>query len=104
MADPEHREEEEAPSIGDDKDTETQVAPMVKLQEVVVTTGEEDEVAILYRLIIFIQNQERRSVFESTHEPKFRERGDVLDSNARPSNGLIRRPSLSFLCWETILK
>jgi Ran-binding protein 1 len=47
MADPEHREEEEAPAVGDDEDTGAQVAPIVKLEEVAVTTGEEDEVAIL---------------------------------------------------------
>ncbi|MED6118247.1 Ran-binding protein 1 b [Stylosanthes scabra] len=46
-ADPEHREEEEAPAAGDDEDTGAQVAPIVKLEEVAVTTGEEDEDAIL---------------------------------------------------------
>ncbi|XP_054786124.1 ran-binding protein 1 homolog a-like [Prosopis cineraria] len=44
--DPEHREEEVAPA-GDDEDTGAQVAPIVKLEEVAVTTGEEDEDAIL---------------------------------------------------------
>ncbi|XP_028763924.1 ran-binding protein 1 homolog b-like [Neltuma alba] len=44
--DPEHREEEEAPT-GDDEDTGAQVAPIVKLEEVSVTTGEEDEDPIL---------------------------------------------------------
>ncbi|CAK8573324.1 unnamed protein product [Lathyrus sativus] len=47
MADPEHREEEEAPAVGDDEDTGAQVAPIVKLEEVAVTTGEENEDAIL---------------------------------------------------------
>ncbi|GMH11984.1 hypothetical protein Nepgr_013825 [Nepenthes gracilis] len=43
---PEHREEEEnAPA--EDEDTGAQVAPIVKLEEVAVTTGEEDEDAIL---------------------------------------------------------
>lgn len=46
-ADPEHREEEEAPAAGDDEDTGAQVAPIVKLEEVAVTTGEENEDAIL---------------------------------------------------------
>ncbi|MED6193289.1 Ran-binding protein 1 b [Stylosanthes scabra] len=46
-ADPEHREDEEAPAAGDDEDTGAQVAPIVKLEEVAVTTGEEDEDAIL---------------------------------------------------------
>ncbi|KAK7279781.1 hypothetical protein RJT34_24838 [Clitoria ternatea] len=46
-ADPEHREEEEAPAAGDDEDTGAQVAPIVKLEEVAVTTGEEDEDPIL---------------------------------------------------------
>ncbi|GAB4859267.1 Ran-binding protein 1 b [Ancistrocladus abbreviatus] len=44
--DPEHREEEEnAPA--EDEDTGAQVAPIVKLEEVAVTTGEEDEDSIL---------------------------------------------------------
>ncbi|GAB2285142.1 Ran-binding protein 1 b [Dionaea muscipula] len=43
---PEHREEEEnAPAV--DEDTGAQVAPIVKLEEVAVTTGEEDEDPIL---------------------------------------------------------
>lgn len=42
----EHREEEET-HAGDDEDTGAQVAPIVKLEEVAVTTGEEDEDAIL---------------------------------------------------------
>lgn len=41
-----HREEEEAPH-NEDEDTGAQVAPIVKLEEVAVTTGEEDEDAIL---------------------------------------------------------
>ncbi|KAK9279443.1 hypothetical protein L1049_013122 [Liquidambar formosana] len=44
--DPEHREDEEA-AAGEDEDTGAQVAPIVKLEEVAVTTGEEDEDAIL---------------------------------------------------------
>ncbi|EXB94096.1 Ran-binding protein 1-b-like protein [Morus notabilis] len=44
--DPEHREEEDAPAA-DDEDTGAQVAPIVKLEEVAVSTGEEDEDAIL---------------------------------------------------------
>ncbi|KAI5389782.1 hypothetical protein KIW84_075184 [Lathyrus oleraceus] len=39
--------QEEAPVIGDDEDTGAQVAPIVKLEEVAVTTGEENEDAIL---------------------------------------------------------
>ncbi|XP_014514735.1 ran-binding protein 1 homolog b [Vigna radiata var. radiata] len=46
-ADPEHREEEEAPAVGDDEDTGANIAPIVKLEEVAVTTGEEDEDPIL---------------------------------------------------------
>ncbi|PNT57062.1 hypothetical protein POPTR_001G278900v4 [Populus trichocarpa] len=41
-----HREDEEAPA-GDDEDTGAQVAPIVKLEEVAVSTGEEDEDTIL---------------------------------------------------------
>lgn len=44
--DPEHREEEDAPAA-EDEDTGAQVAPIVKLEEVAVSTGEEDEDAIL---------------------------------------------------------
>ncbi|NP_001132132.1 ran-binding protein 1 [Zea mays] len=50
MAEPaEHRpaEEEEAAAAGEDEDTGAQVAPIVKLEEVAVTTGEEDEDALL---------------------------------------------------------
>ncbi|MED6123192.1 Ran-binding protein 1 b [Stylosanthes scabra] len=43
---PEHREEEEAPA-GEDEDTGAQVAPIVRLEEVAVSTGEENEDAIL---------------------------------------------------------
>ncbi|KAK4720070.1 hypothetical protein R3W88_018408 [Solanum pinnatisectum] len=42
----EHREEEEAAGA-DDEDTGAQVAPIVRLEEVAVTTGEENEDAIL---------------------------------------------------------
>ncbi|KAF7820331.1 ran-binding protein 1-like protein b-like [Senna tora] len=44
---PEHREDEEAPAAGDDEDTGAQVAPIVKLEEVAVSTGEEDEDPLL---------------------------------------------------------
>ncbi|KAI6670931.1 hypothetical protein NL676_005816 [Syzygium grande] len=45
---PEHeRREDEEAQAGDDEDTGAQVAPIVKLEEVAVTTGEEDEEAIL---------------------------------------------------------
>ncbi|KAG2541522.1 ran-binding protein 1 homolog c-like [Panicum virgatum] len=50
MADPaEHRpaEEEEAAAGGEDEDTGAQVAPIVKLEEVAITTGEEDEDVLL---------------------------------------------------------
>lgn len=43
--DPEHKEEETA--VVEDEDTGAQVAPIVKLEEVAVTTGEENEDAIL---------------------------------------------------------
>ncbi|KAJ4842192.1 Ran-binding protein 1 c [Turnera subulata] len=50
-SDPEHttkeREEEENAPAAEDEDTGAQVAPIVKLEEVSVTTGEEDEDAIL---------------------------------------------------------
>ncbi|CAL0333352.1 unnamed protein product [Lupinus luteus] len=42
----EHREEEDAPA-GEDEDTGAQVAPIVKLEEVAVSTGEEEEDPIL---------------------------------------------------------
>ncbi|KAK8478336.1 hypothetical protein V6N13_138553 [Hibiscus sabdariffa] len=42
----EHREDEDAPAA-DDEDTGAQVAPIVKLEEVAVSTGEENEDAIL---------------------------------------------------------
>ena len=46
----EHREEEEAPT-NKDEDTVAQVAPIVKLEEIVVTTDEEDETSILWSFI-----------------------------------------------------
>uniref|UniRef100_A0A5B7AFX3 RanBD1 domain-containing protein n=1 Tax=Davidia involucrata TaxID=16924 RepID=A0A5B7AFX3_DAVIN len=46
MADSEHREEEENVA-GEDEDTGAPIAPIVRLEEVAVTTGEEDEDAIL---------------------------------------------------------
>lgn len=45
-ADAERREEEEAPA-GEDEDTGAHVAPIVKLEEVAVATGEEDEDPVL---------------------------------------------------------
>jgi Ran-binding protein 1 len=42
----EHRDEEEA-GANEDEDTGAQVAPIVRLEEVAVTTGEEDEDAVL---------------------------------------------------------
>ncbi|XP_065854163.1 ran-binding protein 1 homolog b-like [Euphorbia lathyris] len=51
VSDPEHntkdREEEENVPAADDEDTGAQVAPIVKLEEVAVSTGEEDEDPIL---------------------------------------------------------
>jgi len=48
MADPaEHREEEEAAAAGEEEDTGAQIAPIVKLEEVAITTGEEDEEILL---------------------------------------------------------
>ncbi|XP_047312651.1 ran-binding protein 1 homolog a-like [Impatiens glandulifera] len=44
--DTEHREEEEVVA-GEDEDTGAHIAPIVKLEEVAVATGEEDEDAIL---------------------------------------------------------
>ena len=44
--DPEHREEEES-APAEDEDTGAQIAPIVKLEEVAVSTGEEDEDPIL---------------------------------------------------------
>lgn len=60
-SEPEHstkeREDENATSTraAEDEDTGAQVAPIVKLEEVAVTTGEEDEDAIfdLYVLVYF---------------------------------------------------
>ena len=46
----EHREEEEAPA-NEDEDIVAQVAPIVKLEEIVVTTDEEDETSILWSFI-----------------------------------------------------
>ncbi|XP_077231072.1 ran-binding protein 1 homolog b-like [Tasmannia lanceolata] len=47
--DPERRDEEESsePTAGDDEDTGAQIAPIVKLEEVAVTTGEEEEDALI---------------------------------------------------------
>lgn len=47
-AEPEHeRRTEEEAAGADDEDTGAQVAPIVRLEEVAVTTGEENEDAIL---------------------------------------------------------
>ncbi|KAL5997436.1 Ran-binding protein 1 c [Asimina triloba] len=47
--DPEHRQEEESAkaAVGKDEDTKAQVAPIVKLEEVAVSTGEEEEDVLL---------------------------------------------------------
>ncbi|VVB16475.1 unnamed protein product [Arabis nemorensis] len=44
---PEHENREEAAEVHEDEDTGAQVAPIVRLEEVAVTTGEEDEDAVL---------------------------------------------------------
>ncbi|XP_072977441.1 ran-binding protein 1 homolog b-like [Typha angustifolia] len=47
---PKHREDEEETSgvaAGDEEDTGAQIAPIIKLEEVAVTTGEEDEDVLL---------------------------------------------------------
>lgn len=41
------QKEEESATVAEDEDTGAQVAPIVKLQEVAVTTGEENEDALL---------------------------------------------------------
>ena len=46
MAEPERKEEEEHVAA-EDEDTGAQVAPIVRLEEVAVTTGEENEDTIL---------------------------------------------------------
>ncbi|KAM0941244.1 putative Ran binding domain, PH-like domain superfamily [Dioscorea sansibarensis] len=45
--DPERRDEEEAPEAAEDEDTGAHVAPIVRLEEVAVTTGEEEEDVLL---------------------------------------------------------
>lgn len=45
-SDPDHREEEET-APAEDEDTGAQIAPVIKLEEVAVTTGEEDEDVLL---------------------------------------------------------
>ncbi|KAK3003810.1 hypothetical protein RJ639_018954 [Escallonia herrerae] len=45
-ADPERKEEEEA-AAGEEEDTGAHVAPIVRLEEVAISTGEEDEEVIL---------------------------------------------------------
>lgn len=51
-----HREKEEENAPAEDEDTGAQVAPIVRLQKVAVTTGEEEEDAILdlYGRLLFI--------------------------------------------------
>lgn len=44
--DPERKDEEEA-AAGEDEDTGAQIAPIVRLEEVAVTTGEEEEDVLL---------------------------------------------------------
>jgi Ran-binding protein 1 len=48
-----HREDEEA-AANEDEDTGAQVAPIVKLEEVAVSTGEENEEAILELYAFFV--------------------------------------------------
>ncbi|CAN8253207.1 unnamed protein product [Cochlearia groenlandica] len=43
----EHRREEDSGEVNEDEDTGAQVAPIVRLEEVTVTTGEENEEAVL---------------------------------------------------------
>ncbi|KAJ6831093.1 ran-binding protein 1-like protein c-like [Iris pallida] len=45
--DPERRDEEESTGAAEDEDTGAQIAPIIKLEEVAVTTGEEEEDALL---------------------------------------------------------
>lgn len=44
---PERENREEEAEVHEDEDTGAQVAPIVRLEEVAVTTGEEDEDAVL---------------------------------------------------------
>lgn len=46
-SEPEHEHHEEEAGVNEDEDTGAQVAPIVRLEEVAVTTGEEDEDAVL---------------------------------------------------------
>jgi Ran-binding protein 1 len=46
-----HHEEEDVPAV-EDEDTGAQVAPIVRLEEVAVSTGEEDEEVILDLYVI----------------------------------------------------
>lgn len=55
---PEHRkqeaeEETAGAAAAEDEDTGAEVAPIVKLQEVAVTTGEEDEIVLLDLYVLF---------------------------------------------------
>ncbi|XP_058075060.1 ran-binding protein 1 homolog c-like [Magnolia sinica] len=46
-SEPERRDEEEGAAAGEDEDTGAQIAPIVRLEEVAVTTGEEGEDVLL---------------------------------------------------------
>lgn len=46
-ANPDRREDEEANAAAEDEDTGAQIAPIIRLEEVAVTTGEEDEEILL---------------------------------------------------------
>lgn len=66
-------EVEENP-IGDDEDTGAQVAPIVRLQEVAVSTGEENEhvlldllVTLFFYVFIFVQTKTLISLRDNTH-------------------------------------
>ncbi|OMO85010.1 putative ran binding protein [Corchorus capsularis] len=51
-----NREDEENAPAADDEDTGAQVAPIVKLEEVAVSTGEEDEDPILDLVAVYISS------------------------------------------------
>ncbi|OMP02440.1 hypothetical protein COLO4_11098 [Corchorus olitorius] len=77
--DHEHREDEEAPAA-DDEDTGAQVAPIVKLEEVSVSTGEENEDPILdlkAKLYRFTENQWKERGVGTVKLLKHKETGKV---------------------------
>ncbi|OMO82845.1 hypothetical protein CCACVL1_11728 [Corchorus capsularis] len=77
--DNEHREDEEAPAA-DDEDTGAQVAPIVKLEEVSVSTGEENEDPILdlkAKLYRFTENQWKERGVGTVKLLKHKETGKV---------------------------